>query len=220
DELRIILEEAQPLPAIHRMAELDLLRFLNPNLKLDQRLQIILEETASSIDWHRLLYLDEACQYWRVYLLALLSRISDKEAASFCKLFELPERIENQIMQEKAQARKAENWFNRRRTVAPSEIFLLLNELSQEGLLHLMSITKRTGLKKAISHYVTQLRHVTIKTTGNNLKKMGYKEGPLYKKILDQLLAAKLDDKIKTASDEIAYVQRHFPISNQIEAAE
>ena len=218
NELRLILEEAQPLLAITRMAQLDLLRFLSPSLKLDQRLKIILEETASSIDWHRLLYLDEPCHYWRVYLLAMFSRITNKQTDAFCDLFEVPERTRLQVGQEKSLAKKAENWFGRRRTVAPSEIYLLLQELSPEGLLHLMSITKLTGLKKAISQYVTQLRHVTIRTNGNTLKKMGYHQGPLYKEILGRLLAAKLDDKIKTASDEIAFVQRHYSPDKKKEA--
>ncbi len=218
NELQIILEEPQPLPAIRRMAELDLLRFLSPTLKLDQRLQVILEETVSSIDWHRLLYLDEPCRYWQVYLLALLSRISNKQAVAFCDRFEVPERIRRHLLQEKTLTGKAENWFGRRRTVAPSEIYLLLQELSPEGLLHLMSVSKLTGLKKAVSQYVTQLRHVAIHTNGNTLKKMGYPEGPLYKTILDRLLAAKHDDKIKTADEEIAFVQRHYPL-DKIEKA-
>ncbi|MDH3394396.1 MAG: prohead protease, partial [Desulfobulbaceae bacterium] len=213
-----ILEEPQPLPAIHRMGQLDLLRFLSPTLKLDQRLKVILEETASSIDWHRLLYLDEPCRYWQVYLLALLSRISNKQAVTFCDTFEVPERTRRHILQEKALAKKAENWFNRRRTVSASEIYLLMKELSPEGLLHLMSVSKLTGLKKAVSQYVTQLRHVSIHTTGNTLKKMGYREGPQYKRILDKLLAGKLDEKIKTADDEIAYIKRHYPLAKDKKA--
>ncbi len=218
NELRIILEEPQPLPAIHRLAELNLLHFISPNLKLDQRLKAILEETSSSIDWHRLLYLDEPCHYWRVYLLAILSRITNKQATAFCDHFEVPERTRRQILQEKILAKKAENWFTRRRTVSASETYLLLKELSPEGLLHLMSVSKLTGLKKAVSQYVTLLRHVTIHTNGNTLKKMGYQAGPLYKKILDRLLAAKLDEKIKKPTEEIAFIQRYYPLNKKQKA--
>ena len=211
-ELRLILDEAQPIEALHRLAQLDLLRFLHPAIKLDRPLRFILEETGSSIDWHRLLYLDEPCQYWLVHLLGLLSKISTKQAASFCDRFEVPERTRRLILLEKATARKVETAFSRRPDMPASRIHTLLSDLNQEGLLHLMSATKRTEVKKAVSLYVTQLRHVRIKTNGNRLKKMGYPEGPIYRTILDRLLAATLDGKLLTSADETAFIRSHYPL--------
>ncbi|MDH5298743.1 MAG: prohead protease, partial [Desulfobulbaceae bacterium] len=213
-ELRLILEEENPLPAIRRLAELDLLKALHPELKLDPPQQAILDETARSIDWHRLLYLDEPCSYWLVYLLGLLARLTARQAMDFCDRFEAPERYRKLLIQEKAAARKAENSFTKRTELPPSVIHGLLKELSSEGLLHLMSIAKKTELKKAVSLYVTQLRHVTILTNGNRLKEMGYAAGPLYGSILARLLAAKLDGEVKSNSDEIAFIRHHYPLGH------
>ncbi len=212
NELRLILDEAQPLEAIRQLARFDLIRFLHPAIKFDRPLRAVLDETGSSIDWHRLLYLDEPCQYWLVYLLGLLTRITGKQAAAFCDRFEVPERTRRLILQEKSTARKVENAFDRRPDLPASRIYSLLKGLGPEGLLHLMSATRQTEVKKAVSWYVTQLRHVRIKTNGNRLKQMGYPEGPLYRTILDRLLAVKLDGKVKSSADETAFIRSHYPL--------
>jgi len=45
--------------------------------------------------------------------------------------------------------------------------------------------------------------------TGEDLKKMGIKEGPVYKKILDALKEAKIDMGLKTKEDEINFLKEY-----------
>ncbi len=62
--------------------------------------------------------------------------------------------------------------------------------------------------RKYISLYLTHLRGVTVTLTGEDLKTMGIPPGPRYKKILAELLDAKLDEQIRTPEDEKEYVKR------------
>ena len=94
----------------------------------------------------------------------------------------------------------------------PSEVYWLLNGLSTEALLCLMGITEENTGKKAVSLFVTHLRNVETFLSGNDLKKMGYKQGPIYAKILNHLLEAKLDGIVHTKKDEKALVQRYYPL--------
>jgi tRNA nucleotidyltransferase (CCA-adding enzyme) len=70
-------------------------------------------------------------------------------------------------------------------------------------------VTKREA-KKALSTFLSQLKQVAISTTGADLKKLGLKPGKLYKKILDDLLNARLDGEVRNKREEIAYVKQHF----------
>jgi tRNA nucleotidyltransferase (CCA-adding enzyme) len=93
-ELKLILSEEDPVPAIQRLADFNLFPFLwpdlKPHLKVDRRFLHILHQAKNAISWFRLLYLDEPCQNWMVYLLAIMGRSQSGELASFCNRFQVP----------------------------------------------------------------------------------------------------------------------------------
>jgi tRNA nucleotidyltransferase (CCA-adding enzyme) len=91
-----------------------------------------------------------------------------------------------------------------------STLYRLLNSLSEECLLYLMAKVTRKEAKKGIATFITQLKHTKIKTTGEDLKKLGLKPGKLYSKILDALRDAKLDGKVHNKREEIAFVKKHY----------
>jgi tRNA nucleotidyltransferase (CCA-adding enzyme) len=213
NELRLILAEENPLPIVRRLAQFDLLRFLQPGLQLDQRLTNILGDTQRTLDWYRLLYLDIPYRPWLVYLLALTARIPIKELTGFCERFEVPERYRSLLLEEKVEVGKIVRTFTQRSLLQPSEVYWLLQDLTEEGLLHLMSMTRKKAGKKAISNYVTTLRHVRTELRGADLKEMGYPPGPIYRTILNHLLEARLDGRIQNRADEIELVRRHYPLA-------
>jgi tRNA nucleotidyltransferase (CCA-adding enzyme) len=48
---------------------------------------------------------------------------------------------------------------------------------------------------------------------GNTLKQLGYKPGPQYRQILDELLAATLDQVIQNEADAKAFLAEHYPLT-------
>jgi tRNA nucleotidyltransferase (CCA-adding enzyme) len=64
-------------------------------------------------------------------------------------------------------------------------------------------------VKKSISHFFTKLRRTNILLKGRDLKKMGLKPGPIYRRVLDAALDARLDGDLKTKKDEINFA-RHY----------
>jgi tRNA nucleotidyltransferase (CCA-adding enzyme) len=213
-ELRIILSEENPIPALRRMADFGILKFLYRGLRMDQRLERVLEETDRALAWHKLLYLDEPCEQWLVYLLALMSHAPTREVLNFCQRFEVPERYRQMIIREKVEVQKIHHFLRRKVPVVHSEIYRLLHLLTHEGLLHLMGLAKKKSQKKAVSLYVTELRHVKPELRGHDLKKMGYQPGPLYSRILNDLLDARLDGLIKSVADETEFVRNRYPPEN------
>lgn len=215
NELRLMLSEENPLPALRRLAALGLLPFLSPRLRLDNRLEKVLAEAQAALAWYDLLYLDEPCRSWLVYLLALTVDLKTAELMEFCQRFELPERLRRTLRREKVAARQAATTLRRHEPESNSGIYHLLSGLAPEGLLFLLAIVRKKSAKKAISLYVTELRTAQTALNGHDLKQLGYQPGPLFKEILQHLLDARLDGQVKTREDEVAHVRRHYPLRKQ-----
>ena len=89
----------------------------------------------------------------------------------------------------------------------PSEITFYLNNYDQRGLGIIAETTRAKSCEK-ITRYLANYSKVRISTTGDDLKQLGLKPGPRYQELLDKLLAAKLDGKIRTKRDEKALLKR------------
>ncbi|PIW17798.1 MAG: prohead protease, partial [Armatimonadetes bacterium CG17_big_fil_post_rev_8_21_14_2_50_66_6] len=119
-------------------------------------------------------------------------------------------RTKKELIQQKFLADKTENILARSHTAKPSSLYQTLRDLSEEGLLYLMAITKKEQVRQAVSLFVTDLRKTTIALNGHDLKKMGYPEGPLFHKILQAVLDARLDGMVHNRSEETAFVEKKF----------
>jgi tRNA nucleotidyltransferase (CCA-adding enzyme) len=215
-ELKSILSEENPLPAIQRLAEFDLFQFLWPDLrphyKVDRRFIHIMTQAQLAISWFNLLYLDEPCRNWAVYLLAIMSRSGPAELRAFCKRFEESAKITEFLLYQKERAEKAVFEIARDSGLPNSEIVASFSEISIEGLLYIMALAKKKHVKKAVSLYITSLRHIEPVLTGKDLVEMGYKPGPRFKEILTCLKNARLDKQVEDAASEVQLVKARFPL--------
>ncbi len=215
-ELKMILSEEDPIPALRRMKEFDLLKFIRPSLRYDKRFEKQLVEAQKAIAWNKFLYLDAPFKQWMVYLFIIMANASLKEMASFCERFEVPVKYKNILMRQKKSADKTLLALNRKGPdVRASEIYWLLQGIEQESLLYMIAMARKMHIKKAISHYVTHLRNVTSHLSGDDLAEMGYKAGPIFRTILNHLLEARLDGLVESRPDEIAFVQKKYPLEKQ-----
>ncbi len=209
-ELKQILSEDNPIPALRRMAQFDLFQFLwpdlRPNLKIDRRFVHVLTQAGRAISWFKLLYLKEKCEPWIVYLLAIYSRSRIRELINFCKRFELPEKLEKTLVRQKAAADRIARDMLHRPHMKPSEIYWLLQDLDNEGLLYLMAIARKKHIQQAVSRFVTELRKVQPLLSGHDLQEMDFTPGPLYRTMINHLIETQLNGEItdkKTAREFI-----------------
>ncbi|MFQ5960258.1 MAG: hypothetical protein ACE5MG_02595, partial [Candidatus Methylomirabilales bacterium] len=56
----------------------------------------------------------------------------------------------------------------------------------------------------------THLAAVKPALAGRDLKKLGFPPGPTYRRILDLVLEGRLEGRLKSREDEIAFVRRRF----------
>ena len=214
-ELKIIFSEENPLPAIQRLSEFDLFQFIWPDLRphyeIDRRFTHILTQAQLAISWFSLLYLDEPCRNWVVYLLAIMSRSRAEELSAFCTRFAETAKLAEYLLDQKDRVEKAVNQLSRENNHKNSKIVACFEEITIEGLLYMMAIARKNHVRKAISLYVTSLRHVEASLSGNELKKMGYKPGPQFKKILMYLKNIRLDNLELSPEEAAVLVKKKFP---------
>ena len=78
-ELELILHEENPIPAIARLAELDLLKAIHPRLWFDEGTRNMLERVRAVVSWMDLSYLEEKFERWLVYFLGLVEPLNTDE---------------------------------------------------------------------------------------------------------------------------------------------
>ncbi|BFU91684.1 MAG: poly(A) polymerase [Nitrospira sp.] len=202
EELKLLLGERKPKQAIKRLAESDLLRFIHPKLSWSDRLDRLLAAFEEAIDWYRLLYLDRKLETWLVYMMGLLEMLPERAVKDVLKRFPFSEQEAARLKMACVGCHKVIRRLATQRSLKPAEVYHLLSGLSDETLLILMAKSKGETVKRQVSAFLTTYQHVKPILTGRDLKAMGLKPGPQFKKILDHLLDTRLNGEIKTESEE------------------
>jgi tRNA nucleotidyltransferase (CCA-adding enzyme) len=207
-ELRLILQEENPVAAIRRLNDFDLLKVIHPSIKLDKVLMATLNSAKEALAWHDLLFLDESYNRWIVYFLVLIRNCKPDISKEICRRFELKPDEEKMLCSERFRADKCVFWLERNLPVSASVIYRKLNGFKTELILFMMAVAKKKAVKKSISHYFTDLCRTQLSLKGRDLKKMGLKPGPAYRQVMEAVLDARLDGNLKSKKDEIEFARR------------
>ncbi|SNB45682.1 A-adding tRNA nucleotidyltransferase [Geobacter sp. DSM 9736] len=213
NELILILREKEPLRGVERMAGLGLLRFIHPDLRYNMTIRHLFEEARKTMDWFDLLYLDEKSEQWTLFLLVLTDQLNHDQFWGTCTRLSVNERYKVRLFEMRKRGVQVLDMLQkaaaRQRMVRRSELYFSLRELAPEILLYMMAKSSSDQVKKYLSLYMTQLKNISCLTTGDDLKKLGVPEGPLYRELLDMLLAARLNGEASTREDEIRLVRAY-----------
>ncbi len=206
DELTLIFSEADPIKAVRRMSEFDLLRFIHLNLTFTLSTQALFEGIKDSLAWFRLLFLEERIEHWLVYFMGLLESLDIEAVEEVCQRLSIPKRIEEKIRVTKSEAAstllKLDN-----KGLKASEIYNVLSPIPTETIILMIAKTEKNTVKKHISMYLTELKKIKTSVTGEDLLRMGISPGPDYRQILNKVLEEKLNGRLKTRDEEINYIK-------------
>jgi tRNA nucleotidyltransferase (CCA-adding enzyme) len=213
-ELQLILSEENPLPVIKRLIDFKLLQAIHPEWTLPPKGEVLFGEIRTVLAWFDLLYLNDPYEKWVIYFLALTQPVT--RFLDLRQRLGLPKKVLEVMAICRNEGERVLTTLQKNPHFSRSQIYDLLSPLPNEALLFLMAKTTQETGRKAISLYFTQLKSIRISIGGKELKSLGLVPGPLYKHILGDLLEARINEKVLTREDEIAYVKKNFSAQDNI----
>ncbi|MFC1683567.1 CBS domain-containing protein [Candidatus Zixiibacteriota bacterium] len=203
EEILILLRERDPLPALRRLDRLGVWRSLSPELRLTGGLAGLLERTGRRLKRWSDLWPEGTLDPWIVHLLGLFSNLSAGEmerlAVRLC--------LHRKAVECLRRARQAEVAVMKKlvatRRPSNGELYRLLQPFPAEVLIYLMARNSRRTVTRRIVHYQTRLRPVSLRIGGEELKDLGLVPGSVFKQVLESVLEAKLDGRVRSRSDEL-----------------
>lgn len=206
-ELKLLLEEENPLAAVKRLGDFQLLPVLHPQIVFERGLERLLQSVRRVVSWYDLLFLGDFYMKWAVYFLALIDRLDAAQAGELCRRLELPPRLEELFTAGREAGRRCLQELARCEPLENSTVYRRLCGFRTELVLFMMAAAGPERVKKAISHYFTHLRRTAISVNGEDLKRLGLPPGPIYRRILDAVLDARLNGRVKTREEELGLVR-------------
>ncbi|OGW56301.1 MAG: hypothetical protein A3D21_07290 [Nitrospirae bacterium RIFCSPHIGHO2_02_FULL_42_12] len=206
-ELVLILSEEDPLNPVARLAEFDLLQFIHPSLQWNGDLATLFQNIKDTLTWYKLLFLNKKYEPWQIYFLGLLDRLSLQATKEVCKRLNIREGFFEKVITTKKETLSILQRVNRIKVIKPGKLYGILKGYPQETLLYLMAKASSDEARKGISLYLSSLQDIRLFITGKDLTKLGARPGPLYGRVMGQVLRAKLDGLVNTKEEEIEYVK-------------
>lgn len=207
-ELALILKEEAPEAILARLEELDLLRFISPDIVFNKEKEKLFGQMHAVYQWHEFLYQGKPVDKVQFYILAIVDNMKLPDVAKFAAGMEISERFRKRSVENVEHLRLVMARFSQGAAgIKKSEVYRMLDSLSREAMLFIMARTRSDEVKKAISAYITHHNAYKPFTTGEDLKKLGVPEGPLYKEILEKVKEAKIDLDLKTKEAESHFLE-------------
>ncbi len=189
DQIVLILKEYERQKILELMHQFGVLTQLG--LKLPE------DKLFKSIDKNLKLAIRPSDHQWFVYLLGIINFENPSEFIVFTRL----------ELQKIERLHKLETSITSLETIKkPSEVYKLLNNLSNEELLFIASAYPK--LKSKILKFLKVYQKVKLNISGKDLKQLGIKKGPLYKELLSVVLYAKLDGKLQSRKEELEFIKK------------
>jgi tRNA nucleotidyltransferase (CCA-adding enzyme) len=205
-ELDLIFDEAKPEAVLDRLQDLGALTEIAPGLESDPWLHEHFAR-ARQTEVLTLWDMDDAAGRRTLYWLLLLYRLPPGEIEHVIARLRLPGHLKEPL---RALPRLDEVRERLATATRPSEVVDLLDPLDDELLALAWLLADDAEVRARLTRYAETWQHVHPTLTGEDLKRMGYQPGPIYRKILHALRVARLNGEVSTREQEEALVRSQF----------
>lgn len=206
-ELKLILSEPDPRPALQRAHELGLLGVINSGFKLGAETASLFTRVYEALAWYDLLFKPEKPRRWAVYMLALCDGLKSEDIARVVDRLGLVGHDKAVFAPGLSMVKNALWRLARDGDLKPSDIYLLLKPFCLEQLIYMLAKAKNEDLREKVSRFITSLREIRPLLKGADLKALGLTPGPAFNEILSRLLMARLNGEVKDREDEIGFIK-------------
>jgi len=208
-ELRIVFREPSPVRILKRFEQLGLIDLLYPGAKTD------------SETWLRLSSLEKLLRRaeekgWQnkpdremVYLSSLLYGLESAKRSAIIKKLNLSrekaDAVKVACLEAPSVVEKLADEEHK-----PSTIVSLLQHLPAETIFLAYTLAGLKTIRSRLKLYLDQLQLVKPHLNGSDLKRIGLKPGPFYRRVMADLQKAVLDGELKTEEEEVAFVEKYM----------
>ena len=207
DELILILKENEPVKCVKLVEKICGFSFLHPRLVVDQKKISSLEKAAKVMKWFEDNFRHKRkVDKWLVYLMLLLEDLPAAEIRKTADRFAFRSGEIKRMLSFKADCKRA--ILKLKSELKPSDIHCILDPLSYEVILLILLRANNRSVEKNINNFLHHYNEVRILVGGEDVKKLGIKPGPHFKKLLKQTFHAKLDKGLKTKEEELEFLRR------------
>jgi len=208
DEIILILKEEHPVKQIRRIQELTGFGFIRPSLSLSEKNFKLLSFIESEIGWFKKEYPQRRpLEAWLIYFMGLIDPLIMREVQRICERFAFQRKEKKNILAYK-KINQSFIYQLSKPKIKPYDIFRLLEVLTYEIILLLKSKYKNLNFQKNIKKFLEDYDGTRLYINGNDLVEVGIATGPDYQRILNNVLEAKLNGKVKTKKEELALIKQ------------
>jgi tRNA nucleotidyltransferase (CCA-adding enzyme) len=203
-ELKYLLQADYWQAALERLDELGALQCIHTTLKLDRELlqQLkLLGQCLQKFDPQ------QKIGHWQLRLELIIAKLSPEYRQQVAKNLQLPEESIDRLQKlERSQVELTSLLPSLDRV---SQVVRLLRSYHLQTLI-LVAVRCRNiaTIRRQIWKYLTVWSDIQPILSGDDLRKLGYKPGPQYRQILDDLLAATLDGEVTDRASAEKFLER------------
>jgi tRNA nucleotidyltransferase (CCA-adding enzyme) len=208
-ELRHILEEENPVASLIRLNEFDLLKSIDPAIQYTRKMKMHFDSARKVLAWYDLLFATESCRKWVVYFLILIRHAGEENAEAICRRFELAPKHRKIFLRERRAAEECLARLHRNGQLKNHLLYRTLKDFDIEQILYMMALAANENVVKAISFFVTDLRHTRLHVSGRDLQALGLSPSPMFGRILSAVMDARLNGELKTRQDEYDFLKNY-----------
>jgi len=204
DELILMFKEKNPSEQIKRLCALKGISFISDKLKPAKPVYDLFKSINKEIAWFMQGFpFHKQFEAWLIYFAALLRPLTLAQVKKIVRKLGLSKKEEKKIVN----CRKINRNFIRRlrnKRISPGQIFALLKPLDFEAIILLCSVSHDSTIKRYTADFLKVYNDLRLCISGDDLLRMGVLPGPEYQKILNRVLAAKLNGKVNSRQEELA----------------
>lgn len=207
NELKYILQAPYWKDAIRLLADLGALQCIHQSLEFSPELWWHMRLVDR---WLRRFDAQQQIPHWEMLLEVLLAHVEPPARGTVAQNFQLTQESIDRLSSLKDLRSHFTTFLSNTNTWQPSDWAKQFRAHDPQSLILVGIFSDRT-LRRLIWRYLTEWINVKPILDGSDLKRMGYKPGPQFKIILEDLWAATLDGKICDRTQAETYICDRYP---------
>jgi len=205
-ELKLILNEKDPVPALERMNNIGVWEYVLPEVDFSAIDITMLKRVPIISGWWKEKYCMIDIKTWMVYLLVLISQLNQEKREDLCIRYHWENYVQKSI-KEATQIKELIKKLMLKPYIRPSELDAIMGSWNKETVIYMLLSIHDEKAWDNIIKYLDRKEKTEVEINGHDLQNLGLKPGPVFRFILDELYKLKLNDKIKTRDEELATVR-------------